>query len=83
MTKITEIIPDDLPDWAIKAMAEGQFFNVVSKKIKKLDRLEKKIADHNIECIRSCNDKRNCGYERHTDASSDCGNCTKDWMIDI
>lgn len=34
MPKITEIIPDDLPDWAIKAMAEGQFFNVVAKKLK-------------------------------------------------
>jgi len=34
MTKITEIIPDDLPDWAIDAMAEGQFFNVVAERLK-------------------------------------------------
>jgi len=25
--KITEIIPDDLPEWALKAMADGQLFN--------------------------------------------------------
>ena len=28
MTHITEIIPDDAPEWAIKAMAEGQLFRV-------------------------------------------------------
>lgn len=32
--ELTEIIPDDLPEWAIKAMAEGQFLNVVFEKIK-------------------------------------------------
>jgi len=37
MDTITEIIPDDLPEWAKKAMDEGQFFNVVSEKIKEAD----------------------------------------------
>lgn len=36
MTKIVEIIPKDLPDWAVKAMEEGQLFNVMLKKINKL-----------------------------------------------
>jgi len=34
MNTITEIIPDDLPDWAKQAMDDGQFFNVVAEKIK-------------------------------------------------
>lgn len=32
--KITEIIPDNLPRWAIKAMAAGKFFHVALDKIK-------------------------------------------------
>jgi len=27
MTHITEIIPDDAPEWAIEAMAKGQLFS--------------------------------------------------------
>ena len=34
---ISEIIPDDLPDWAAKAMAEGQLFNVTFDRIKKIE----------------------------------------------
>ena len=34
---ITEIIPDDMPEWSIEAMAEGQLFNAVFKKIKELE----------------------------------------------
>ena len=45
MTKIIEIIPDDLPEWAIEAMAEGQLFTVTFEKIMALeaeiDRLKK------------------------------------------
>ena len=37
MSEITEIIPDDLPDWAIKAMAEGQLFNVTFARIRALE----------------------------------------------
>ena len=35
--KITEIIPADLPGWAIKAMADGQLFNVTFAKINELE----------------------------------------------
>lgn len=37
MATITEIIPEDMPDWAKKAMDEGQFFNVCCEKFKQLD----------------------------------------------
>lgn len=33
-TKITEIIPDNTPEWAIKAMAEGQLFNEIVRREK-------------------------------------------------
>ena len=32
MNKLIEIIPDDLPEWMIKAMAEGQLFNTILKR---------------------------------------------------
>jgi len=32
MNTITEIIPDDLPDWAIEAMAEGRLFRACMEK---------------------------------------------------
>lgn len=32
MTNITEIIPDNMPDWMIKSMADGQLFNEVIKR---------------------------------------------------
>ena len=35
--KIIEIIPDDLPAWAIEAMAKGQLFNFMSQRIKDLE----------------------------------------------
>lgn len=49
---ITEIIPDDLPEWMIEAMADGQFFNRVLEKVKELelictDEKVKAILDHN------------------------------------
>jgi len=31
MSELIEIIPDDLPDWMIKAMADGQLFNTILK----------------------------------------------------
>jgi len=34
MDKITEIIPDDMPEWAWEAMDRGQLFNVMLDKIK-------------------------------------------------
>ncbi len=37
MTKITEMIPNNMPEWAWKAMKEGQLFNEVFKRIKRLE----------------------------------------------
>jgi len=36
-TDIVEIIPDNLPEWMIKAMAEGQLCSVVMARIKDLE----------------------------------------------
>ena len=46
---------------------------------KEIARLNKLIIDHNLECDRLCDDKKSCGYEKY---QRDCGNCTKDWIID-
>jgi hypothetical protein len=41
MNHITEIIPDDLPEWANEAMADGQLFRVcIEKATSKDDLLE-------------------------------------------
>ena len=37
MPKITEIMPDDIPDWARQAMSKGQFFNVALARITQLE----------------------------------------------
>jgi len=42
---LIEIIPNDLPGWAIKAMAEGQFFHTVNERIKCLEDALKQTAD--------------------------------------
>ena len=38
MPKITEIIPDDLPDWAKEAMDAGKFFAVVAAKVTMIEK---------------------------------------------
>jgi len=43
MPKITEIIPNDIPDWAQKAMEEGQFFNVAINLVEKLKIIQGKV----------------------------------------
>ena len=43
-TKITEIIPDDIPDWAKVAMHDGQFFCVALDKIEKLTELNRELC---------------------------------------
>jgi len=45
-THITEIIPDfdKMPDWAREAFEDGQYFNVVAEKVKRLEELETKFA---------------------------------------
>jgi hypothetical protein len=56
--EITEIIPDDLPDWAIKAMAEGQLFTVTFERIKRLEAQLKPVCsichgsgiNHGVQC---------------------------------
>ncbi len=35
--KITEIIPDDMPEWANDGIDSGQFFRVCLAKVKKLE----------------------------------------------
>ena len=37
MIKITEIIPDDLPEWAVEAMENGQLFNEMRSRIIKAE----------------------------------------------
>ena len=44
------------------------------------DRLVKLIEDHNQICVDACDNKARCGYQNY---DRDCGNCTKDWMIEI
>ena len=45
MTKITETIPDDMPDWAIKAMAEGKFFEIACEKVRELEQLKMEVTN--------------------------------------
>lgn len=52
MNTITEIIPDDMPEWAKQAMDEGQFFNVVCERLKELE----------TALVQSCNAARLYGY---------------------
>lgn len=39
MPKLTEIIPDNIPEWAKDLMAEGQLFNGMFEKLKRLQSL--------------------------------------------
>jgi hypothetical protein len=41
--------------------------------------LQKKIDDHNKECINACGDKSRCGYKEY---ERRCPDCAKDWMIE-
>lgn len=43
MDKITEIIPDDMPDWLMEAFNRGQFFRVVIERIKELEKEVKEL----------------------------------------
>jgi len=49
MTKIVEILPNDLPEWAIEAMDKGQLFSTMLAKIKYL---EKQIKKYN-QCMQT------------------------------
>jgi hypothetical protein len=48
MPKITEIIPDKIPQWMKEAMDEGQFFNRVVEKVALLESRLKQFGI--IEC---------------------------------
>lgn len=48
MLKVTEIIPDNLPEWAQEAMDAGQFFKAA---LEKVDTLEKALNDLLNDCI--------------------------------
>jgi hypothetical protein len=43
---------------------------------------EKAIEDHNAECIRLCDNRKRCGYEKYRPYMS-CSDCPKDWIIDL
>jgi len=49
MNKLTETIPDDMPEWAIEAMAEGRLFN---KTFAVVAELEKQLAEKDVEIER-------------------------------
>lgn len=42
MGKITEIIPSELPEWAVEAIENGQLFNEM---LRRINRAEKALAD--------------------------------------
>jgi len=48
MDKITEIIPDDIPEWAQQAIDEGQFFKVACDSMKELDKLKRLLKNRHI-----------------------------------
>ena len=56
MSKITEIMPDDAPEWAIEAMANGNLFRVTFDRVEKL---EAEIAKLKRMSEEYC---ENCGY---------------------
>ncbi len=44
MPKITEIIPDDMPEWVKRAFNEGQFFNIACKAMSSLEEIREIYA---------------------------------------
>ncbi|PUB87054.1 MAG: hypothetical protein DBP02_02075 [gamma proteobacterium symbiont of Ctena orbiculata] len=44
MPKVTEIVPDDMPDWAKKAFDDGQFFNKACKAMNSLEEIREIYA---------------------------------------
>ena len=43
LPKITEIIPDDMPEWALEAFWTGQFFRVCVEKVETLQARVKEL----------------------------------------
>jgi len=50
MEKIIEIIPDNLPEWAVEAMENGQLFKTMLERIREL---ESKMCDCEVDKIES------------------------------
>jgi len=50
-TNIVEIIPDDMPEWMIEAMSDGQLFRTV---IDKLNEMEKVLEFYSDEAEAIC-----------------------------
>lgn len=46
----------------------------------RIDEIEKQITEHNQMCIDLCANKTNCGFALY---DRDCGNCKKDFMIEV
>lgn len=42
-TKVTEIIPKDIPDWASNAIGNGDFFKVCVERVKLAEKLKPEI----------------------------------------
>ena len=55
--KITEIIPDNLPGWAIKAMAQGQLFITMLKRIEDLEAFKTNYRQKIVAEIRAMKGK--------------------------
>jgi len=63
MNKITEIVPDDLPEWAQTSFDNGRFFKVA---VEKVSFLEKELQRHGkTEQIHIENLERLLEYEKH------------------
>lgn len=52
MNKITEIIPDSIPDWAKDAMDDGQFFRMTLERIASLEAQLKEREDERNKALR-------------------------------
>jgi len=50
--KITEMILDDIPEWAAEAMAGGQFFRMALERIAELEAVLQTVVDNtaHLEC---------------------------------
>ena len=70
MHKITEIIPDSIPDWAKDAMDDGQFFRIALERIASLEAQLKSQEDyvtHHNDWLSACNIAR-CNATNRDDA---------------
>jgi len=66
INKITEIIPDDIPEWAQKSFDEGNFFRTAIEKVSELQEALEPFAQF------ACSEKN----------SYDCNNCIARDLLD-